>query len=212
MAVLPCVVFSIQDQQEGDNSTVEVPLLNNQNMPLVAMFDTTNLNKAVKSYIKTTVDECTQEKIPQIKDTILDVIGYEPGRQQERPAFTASLTKSITFSTSGSEVIVFDKVWLNSGNAYDPNTGVFTIPQTGLYMISATVRSTANEHLNCRLWKDNEELLRIFGKGYSTGTINPVMALSKGTRIYVTHDSNRRSEVIFGKQFSMFSGLLLSEG
>ena len=76
MAVLPCIVFSIKDQQEGDNSTVEVPLLNNQNMPLVAMFDTTNLNKAVKSYIKTTVEECTEEKIPQIKDTILDVIGY----------------------------------------------------------------------------------------------------------------------------------------
>jgi hypothetical protein len=59
MAVLHCVVFSINDQRGGDNSTVEVPLLNNQNMPLVAMFDTTNLNKAVKSYIKTTKDART---------------------------------------------------------------------------------------------------------------------------------------------------------
>lgn len=212
MAVLPCAVFSINDQQGGDNSTVEVPLLNNQNMPLVAMFDTTNLNKAVKSYIKTTVDECTEEKIPQIKDTILDVIGYEPGRQQERPAFTASLTTGILFSTSGSEVIVFDKVWLNSGNVYDKNTGVFTIPRTGLYMISATVTSTRNKYLHCHLWKDNEELLGIFGTGLSTGTINPVMALSKGTRIYVKHDSNRINEFILGVQYSMFSGLLLSEG
>lgn len=211
MAVLPCVVFSIKDQQGGDNSTVEVPLLNNQNMPLVAMFDTTNLNKAVKSYIKTTVDECTEEKIPQIKDTILDVIGYEPGRQQERPAFTASLTKRISFSASLIEVIVFDKVWLNNGNAYDPHTGVFTIPRTGLYMISATVMATHDSHLHCHLWKDNQAVLGIFATKYCTGTINPVMALSTGTRIYVKHDSHGINENIHS-YYSMFSGLLLSEG
>ena len=117
-----------------------------------------------------------------------------------------------SYRTSGSEVIVFDKVWLNSGNAYDPNTGVFTVPRTGLYMISTTVRSTYDTHLHCHLWKDNEALLAIFGTGYSTGTINPVMALSKGTRIYVKHDSNRINEDILGSHYSMFSGLLLSEG
>jgi len=107
---------------------------------------------------------------------------------------------------------VFDKVWLNSGNAYDPNTGVFTIPRTGLYMISATVRSTHGRYLHCHMRKDNEALLRIFGTGYSTGTINHVMALSKGTRIYVKHDSNRINEDILGGHYSMFSGLILSEG
>lgn len=150
------------------------------------------------------------KRVNNIINVIINI--SEPGRQQERPAFTASLTKSRSFSTSGSEVIVFDKVWFNSGNAYDPNTGVFTIPRTGLYMISATVRSTANEYLHCHLRKDNEALLRIFGTGYNTGTINPVMALSKGTRIYVNHDSNRINEDILGAHYSMFSGLLLSEG
>jgi hypothetical protein len=38
------------------------------------------------------------------------------------------------------------------------------------------------------------------------------MALSKGTRIYVKHDSNKINEDILGGQYSMFSGLLLSEG
>lgn len=107
---------------------------------------------------------------------------------------------------------MFDKVWLNSGNVYDQNTGVFTIPMTGLYMISATVMSTRNQYLHCQLWKDNEALLWVFGTGYSTGTINPVLALSKGTRIYIKHDNNRTNEFIFGHQFSMFSGLFLSEG
>ena len=79
-------------------------------------------------------------------------------------------------------------------------------------MISATVMSTHDTHLHCHLWKDNDEILGIFGTGYSTGTINPVMALSKGTTIYVKHNSNKINEYIFGNQYSMFSGLLLSEG
>ena len=107
---------------------------------------------------------------------------------------------------------MFDQVWLNSGNAYDPNTGVFTVPRTGLYMLSTTVMSTYERHLHCHLWKDNEALLAIFGTGYSTGTINLVMALSNGSRIYVKHDNSRINEDILGSHYSMFSGLLLSEG
>jgi hypothetical protein len=39
------------------------------------------------------------------------------------------------------EIIKFDSMRTNIGGHYSPNTGVFTVPRPGLYMLSATVRA-----------------------------------------------------------------------
>lgn len=133
----------------------------------------------------------------------------EPGRNQERPAFTASLTSSITLQPN--EVLKFDKVWLNIGNVYDPSTGVFTVPRNGLYFVSSTVMASRGLHLHCHLWKNNQSDVGIFGTDYSTGTLNTVMALKKGDRIYAKHDHNKDGEQLYGNHWSMFSAYLISE-
>lgn len=133
----------------------------------------------------------------------------EPGRNQERPAFTASLTSSITLQPN--EVLKFDKVWLNIGNVYDPSTGVFTVPRNGLYFVSSTVMASRGLHLHCHLWKNNQSDVGMFGTDYSTGTLNTVMALKKGDRIYAKHDHNKDGEQLYGNHWSMFSAYLISE-
>ncbi|XP_063397315.1 complement C1q tumor necrosis factor-related protein 4-like [Mytilus trossulus] len=192
--------------QNSDNSSTEIPLLDNLNMPLVALFDTTKLNEVLRAAIKKTVD-IMNEIIPRIKQAVINDIGYEPGRENERPAFTASLTSHKYLA--GYEVIIFDKVWLNMSGAYDNDTGVFTAPKTGLYSISTTVMSHHNSHLHCFLWKNNERMVLAFGNDFSTGTLNVVMVLKKSDTVYVKHAAG--SERIFGDQRSTFSGYLITE-
>ncbi|XP_052072336.1 C1q-related factor-like isoform X1 [Mytilus californianus] len=207
--MLMSCVQSITSQETRQNSTIEVPLLDNQRMPLVVLFDTTQLNQVLKDYIIKTVEETTDQKIPIIKKTVIEDIGYEPGRKQERPAFSASLTSSITLQSN--EVLKFDKVWLNMGNVYDPTTGVFTVSRNGLYFVSSTVMANRGQYLHCHLWKNNQSDVGIFGTNYSTGTLNTVMALKKGDRIYAKHDDNKAGEQMYGNHWSMFSAYLISE-
>ncbi|CAG2230799.1 unnamed protein product [Mytilus edulis] len=171
-------------------------------------FDTTKLNHVLKDFIIQTVNEATDQRIPIIKTAVIEDIGYEPGRIHERPAFTASLTT--TKPIHSNEVVKFDKVWLNMGNAYNPITGVFTAPINGLYFVSSTVRATHSAYLHCRLWKNNQPTLSLFGTNYSTGTINMVMPLKKGDIIYIKHDE-RVGETILGAHYSMFSAYLINE-
>ncbi|XP_071180307.1 heavy metal-binding protein HIP-like [Mytilus edulis] len=192
--------------QNSDNSSSEIPLLKNQNMPLVALFDTTKLNEVLRAAIKKTVEDTMNEMIPRIKQAVIDDIGYEPGRKKERPAFTASLT---SHKNLGNEVIIFDKIWLNMGGAYDNDTGVFTAPKTGLYSISTTVMSHHNSDLHCYLWKNNERMVLAFGTDLSTGTLNVVVALKRNDTVYVKHISS--TENIFGDERSTFSGYLITE-
>lgn len=193
--------------QNSDNSSAEIPLLDNQNMPLVALFDTTKLNQVLKTAIKKTIEDTMKEMIPRIKQAVIADIGYEPGREKERPAFTASLTSHRNLG--GHEVVIFDKIWLNMGGAYDQDTGVFTAPKMGLYSISTTVMSYHTSHLHCDLWKNNKKMLRAFGNDLSTGTLNVVVALKMNDTVYVKHTGD--TETIYGNHRSTFSGYLITE-
>ena len=62
--------------QKPNNSSAEIPLLDNQNMPLVALFDTTKLNEVLRAAIKKTVEDTMNEMIPRIKQAVIDDIGY----------------------------------------------------------------------------------------------------------------------------------------
>ncbi|XP_063397314.1 EMILIN-1-A-like [Mytilus trossulus] len=205
--------------QNSDNSSTVIPLLDTQNMPLVALFDTTKLNQVLKiaiqkevedtmnQMIQKEVEDIMNQMIPRIKQAVIADIGNEPGKEQERPAFTASLTSSKNLASS--EVVIFDKVWLNMGAAYNQDTGVFTAPKTGLYSISTTVMSYYTTMLHCDLWKNNQKLVRAFGTKLSTGTLNVVVALKKSDTVYVKHAGGR--EQIYGNHRSTFSGYLITE-
>ena len=110
------------------------------------------------------------------------------------------------------EIIKFDSVRTNIGGHYSPNTGVFTVPRQGLYMLSATVRSSGGKHLHCALWVNDVMYERAFGTNYSTGTLNTVLKLKKGDRVYIKKDSKHSdaSEHMLGKYYSMFSGYLIA--
>ncbi|CAG2244952.1 unnamed protein product [Mytilus edulis] len=181
--------------QKPNNSFAEIPLLDNQNMPLVALFDTTKLNEVLRAAIKKTVEDTMNEMIPRIKQAVIDDIGYEPGREQGKASFLQHRLHHIRILLD-MKLLYLTKIWLNMGGAYDNDTGVFTAPKTGLYSISTTVMSYTSSHLHCDLWKNNEKLVRAFGTKYSTGTLNVVVALKKSDTVYVKHISGGSENIL----------------
>jgi hypothetical protein len=126
------------------------------------------------------------------------------------PAFSATLSKG--FTPSKSEIIKFDSLRTNIGGHYSPNTGVFTVPIQGLYMLSATVRSISGKHLHCGLWVNDVMYERAFGTNLTTGSLTTVLQLKKGDRVYIKKDStySGASEGMVGRHWSMFSGYLIT--
>ncbi|XP_076107069.1 cerebellin-1-like [Mytilus galloprovincialis] len=170
--------------------------------------NSTKLNQVLKDYIMKTVEEVTDQRIPIIKNTVMEDIGYETGQIHERPAFTASF--SADDWPEPNEIIKFDHVWLNVGNGYDATTGVFTVPRNGLYSVTGTLMSVDAKNLHCHLWKNNDLIIGLFGHDYSSGTLNSAMLLEKGETIYIKHD-NKVGEQMLGRHYSMFSAFLINE-
>ena len=111
------------------------------------------------------------------------------------------------------EIVKFDKVWTNNKNCYNPTTGVFTAPKTGLYQVSATVMSSSSKALYAHLWQNENRLVAFYAAaGYNEATANTLLNLKKNDRLYLKVKGG--SYAIHNHkdyQYSMFSGYLLSE-
>ena len=130
---------------------------------------------------------------------------------KERPAFTALLVGQPTLS-GRKTILKFDNVILNREGGYDPKTGIFTAPRTGLYQISVTIMSNAGKSVILDIAKNDLMLLMLYGPAVhgSTQTANPVLELKSGDKVCVrSHTSS--SQRINGDTYSSFSGYYISE-
>ena len=125
------------------------------------------------------------------------------------PAFTATLSEDVVPPIN--QVIKFDTVRTNIGGHYSPRTGIFTTPKSGLYMFSATIRAGGGngKHLHCELWVNNTMYEKAFGTGYSTGTVNAVLQLKVGDKVFIKKDHRGGRETMLGRHWSMFSGYFI---
>ncbi|CAG2188159.1 unnamed protein product [Mytilus edulis] len=124
------------------------------------------------------------------------------------PAFSVSLTTHKALAAG--EVIKFDKIRLNTGNIYNPATGIFTVPRDGLYLVSSSLMAVNGKHLHCHMWKNGQSNVGAFGTNWSQGTLNTVMNLTTGDKLTIRHD-NASGEEVFGSHWSMFSAYLITE-
>ena len=131
------------------------------------------------------------------------------GYKSEIPAFSASRSQSKSLGPG--EIILFDHVWTNVGNGYNPNTGKFTAPKSGLYQISGTVMSAHGKYLNVYLFKNDKQTVSLFaGLGNNTGTVNIVLKLQKGETVYMKHHNNTETIHSTSSVYCVFSGFLIS--
>ncbi|XP_070763122.1 EMILIN-1b [Enoplosus armatus] len=89
-----------------------------------------------------------------------------------RLSFSAALT--VPMERPGT--ILFDKVFVNEGDFYDPRTGIFTAPIDGHYFFSAILTGHKNEKIEAVLSKSNYGMARVDSGGYQPEGLenNPV--------------------------------------
>ncbi|CAC5426391.1 unnamed protein product [Mytilus coruscus] len=156
---------------------------------------------------------------PKIENDLFeDLIGMMKkirgsGYEGDIPAFSASLSKSQTLGSNTN--VIFDKIWTNVRNGYNPHTGVFTVPRGGLYHISCTVMAASGKTLRVHLWKNEQKTVGLYPNlaNFNSATLNMVLDLDKGDRVYIRH-GNSQSELVYsesGTNSSMFSGYLVSK-
>lgn len=102
-----------------------------------------------------------------------------PSTSHNGVAFYAYMS-SILPSPSTEHVLVFDVAKTNIGNAYHPSTGVFIVPESGVYVFTWTFRIGGNQDHSIQLMVNREDVGSIY-----LYTISGVE--SEATGIVVTH-------------------------
>uniref|UniRef100_A0A671VPC4 Elastin microfibril interfacer 1b n=1 Tax=Sparus aurata TaxID=8175 RepID=A0A671VPC4_SPAAU len=93
-----------------------------------------------------------------------------------------SFSAALTFPMERAGTIVFDKVFVNEGDFYDPRTGIFTAPVDGRYFFSAILTGHRNEKIEAVISKSNYGMARVDSGGYQPeGLENNPVAEAKTT-------------------------------
>ncbi|XP_051989480.1 EMILIN-2-like [Xyrauchen texanus] len=82
-------------------------------------------------------------------------------------SFSAGLIRQ-TFSGDFG-IIRFDRVLVNDGGHYNPQTGIFTVPADGRYLVTAVLTAPRGEHVEAVLSVSNRSVQKLDTAGYWNG-------------------------------------------
>lgn len=126
-------------------------------------------------------------------------------------AFSVTFSRSTPIDISQSLAIKFDSVTTNLGDAYDPHTGIFTAPTSGVYAFFLSAR-VAFQHswVSVSIVRSTTVLASIIVEGdnvvhYDKGSCAATVHLNQGDTVHVQRMGGD-SHI----SFSFFSGLLIS--
>ncbi|XP_039905502.1 uncharacterized protein LOC120744971 [Simochromis diagramma] len=141
--------------------------------------------------------------------------------EASRVAFSVSLFSDENFKCYGpfsemNKVVIYKNVFLNLGGAYNMNTGIFTVPFSGVYSLAVTIFSDAGSPGNmlaacANLQVNNKVMAR--AKEFNTNdqedsaTIVVAMHLKVGDMVTVTLSSG--CYLCDESYYNTFSGFLL---
>lgn len=148
-----------------------------------------------------------------------------PGIDAHVPKLSFSAALTVPMERAGT--IVFDRIFVNEGDFYDPKTGIFTAPVDGRYFFSAILTGYKNEKLEAVLSKSNYGMARVDSGGYQPEGLenNPVaeaktiagslavfnIILPLQTRDTVCIDLVMGKLAHAGEPLTTFNGMLLYE-
>ncbi|KAH3753184.1 hypothetical protein DPMN_187818 [Dreissena polymorpha] len=131
----------------------------------------------------------------------------------ENVAFSAYLSYMIPHLAIG-HVIKCDRTLLNDGNAYNTATGIFTVPITGVYLLSASIDSLKNTHVKVVVDNANTFDLISDSKTQSMEVMSSntmLVHLVVGQSVWMEQYGNNDGQIISGDEwrYTTFSGVLL---
>ncbi|XP_061740159.1 EMILIN-1-A-like [Nerophis ophidion] len=148
-----------------------------------------------------------------------------PGVDAHSPKLSFSATLTVPMERAGT--IVFDEVFVNEGDFYDPRTGIFTAPVDGRYFFSAILTGHKNEKIEAVLSKSNYGMARVDSGGYqpeglennpmaeaktppgSLAVFNIILPLQTGDTVYIDLVMGKLAHSV--EPLTIFNGMLLYE-
>ncbi|XP_052227967.1 caprin-2-like [Dreissena polymorpha] len=184
-------------------------------------------NNKIQSNIKTAVPENDFEVLPnrngetyprqtdhiEIANNSTAVLQSDHRRfaVQENVAFTAMRVPNQQHIGINQDII-FDRILTNEGGGYHPNHGVFTAPQSGVYVISSTILTWMNGEVHAAIVHNGNAVAHIYGHGdngrHDQGSQTVVIWLNVGDEVAVQNVENPDNN-IWGDLYSSFSGYLV---
>ncbi|CAM9269118.1 unnamed protein product [Bubo scandiacus] len=140
-------------------------------------------------------------------------------------SFSAGLTQKPFSSDVG--VVHFNKVLVNDGDYYNPDTGIFTSPYEGRYLITAVLAPERDEYVEAVLSVSNASVAQLHTAGYrrelleyhkpysgkrtcgGPGTFHLVLHLKAGDEVNVVVTGGKLAYTDSDEMYSTFSGVLL---
>uniref|UniRef100_K7FF09 EMILIN-2 n=1 Tax=Pelodiscus sinensis TaxID=13735 RepID=K7FF09_PELSI len=140
-------------------------------------------------------------------------------------SFSAGLTQKPFPNDVG--VVHFNKVLVNDGDYYNPNTGIFTSPYEGRYLITAVLAPERDEYVEAVLSVANASVAQLHTAGYrrelleyhkpqsgkqtcgSAGTFHLVLHLKAGDEVNIVVTGGKLAYTDSDEMYSTFSGVLL---
>ncbi|XP_048036240.1 complement C1q-like protein 2 [Megalobrama amblycephala] len=119
--------------------------------------------------------ENTEEQLEQLR------------RNDYKVAFAATLGNIGDLGPFNTDItLVYNKVFVNGGGAYNPTTGIFTAPVKGVYFFSVSGRHRSNR---MSLSKNGEPMVyvidHVLGDRYESTANSFSLTLEKGDHVYV---------------------------
>ena len=132
-------------------------------------------------------------------------------------AFFAQMSSKIPASeATGDHIIVFDVVKTNAGNGYHPSTGVFMVPESGIYVFSWSFSYSDRHYHSIQLMVNNnmESVFHLHTDDgdWLSGTGVAVLHVNKGDDVFVRISALRHYGDIHSDNFerSTFTGWKLN--
>nr|ABO26662.1 sialic acid binding lectin [Haliotis discus discus] len=132
---------------------------------------------------------------------------------QFETAFSAGLTTHLTLQAGAT--VIYDKVFTNIGNAYDNNTGVFTCPQTGIYVFQYHGLSMSDDTLWLELYHNYNYVSSAYAhtnSDYASAGNSVILHLFKGDTVMVNAEPDQESNLygVSDDVYCTFSGYLIA--
>uniref|UniRef100_A0A8W8LMJ7 C1q domain-containing protein n=1 Tax=Magallana gigas TaxID=29159 RepID=A0A8W8LMJ7_MAGGI len=127
-------------------------------------------------------------------------------------AFQSSLTNNLN-NMKNHETVVFDKVSVNEGKAYDSSSGIFTAPLDGTYSFTWTTLTTGGKYFISEIMQNGKVITKNYtdGRGrdgYEMSTSHANIKMKKGDKVWIRTYGNLGQHAV-GGHWCYFSGLKL---
>lgn len=156
-----------------------------------------------------------KEKLDKKFDSLAkDIATYKQNEKSKNIGFSAGVRTHVILKPN--EIVKFNVIKSNEGNAYNPATGIFLVPISGTYMLTSTILTKVGSALEICLKVNHQGYIMcvypVAVNGHNSATNSVVLKLKKGDHVVMTKNGSfgRKPFYVHGNSsWSTFSGFLI---